>query len=92
MLRTTPFHRENYSRLILGVIIQFYQRCSDHFRELVSRPASTNNSETQICTSAIWAQRPEITACLTAINNGMVREACTLILCVVPKRWNISDG
>lgn len=32
MLRTTPFHRENYSRLIISVIIQFYQRCSGSFR------------------------------------------------------------
>jgi hypothetical protein len=32
MLRTTPFHRENYSRLIISVIIQFYQRCSGFFR------------------------------------------------------------
>lgn len=32
MLRTTPFHRENYSRLIISVIIQFYQRCSGNFR------------------------------------------------------------
>ncbi|KAG1757763.1 Sec8 exocyst complex component-specific domain-containing protein [Suillus lakei] len=36
MLRTTPFHRESYSRLIVGVIIQFYQRCSDKFQDLVS--------------------------------------------------------
>lgn len=72
MLRTTPYHRENYSRLILGVIIQFYQKCSDHFRELVSRSTSTHSSESQISTSAIWAQRPEITACLTAINSGAV--------------------
>lgn len=32
MLLTTPFHRENYSRLIVGVIVQYYQQCSTHFR------------------------------------------------------------
>ncbi|KAF8578412.1 Sec8 exocyst complex component-specific domain-containing protein [Ramaria rubella] len=68
MLRTTPFHRENYSRLILGVIIQLYQRCSDHFRELVSRPPQGYSSEPQIAISAVWAQRPEIAACVSAIN------------------------
>ncbi|KAF8519097.1 Sec8 exocyst complex component-specific domain-containing protein [Hysterangium stoloniferum] len=75
MLRTTPFHRENYSRLILGVIIQFYHRCSDYFRELVSRPGSNNiTDEMQISTSAVWAQRPEITACLSALYSDMVED------------------
>ena len=32
MLRTTPFHRENYSRLIVGVIVQYYQQCSARFK------------------------------------------------------------
>lgn len=32
MLRSTPFHRENYSNLIVGVIHQFYQRCNDRFK------------------------------------------------------------
>lgn len=32
MLRTTPFHREDYSRLIISVIVQFYQRCSTFFK------------------------------------------------------------
>ena len=32
MLETTPFHRENYSRLIVGVIVQFYQQCSTQFK------------------------------------------------------------
>lgn len=32
MLLTTPFHRENYSRLIVGVIVQYYQQCSARFK------------------------------------------------------------
>lgn len=32
MLQTTPFHRENYSRLIVGVIVQYYQTCSARFK------------------------------------------------------------
>lgn len=32
MLETTPFHKENYSRLIIGVIVQYYQQCSARFR------------------------------------------------------------
>ncbi|CDR99686.1 related to SEC8-protein transport protein [Sporisorium scitamineum] len=36
MLRTTPFHRESYSRLIVTTIIQYYQKCGERFRDLVS--------------------------------------------------------
>ena len=32
MLRATPFHRENYSHLIVSVIHQFYQRCNERFK------------------------------------------------------------
>jgi hypothetical protein len=32
MLQTTPFHRENYSRLVVGVIVQYYQQCSARFK------------------------------------------------------------
>lgn len=32
MLRSTPFHRENYSQLIVGVTHQFYQCCLERFR------------------------------------------------------------
>jgi exocyst complex component 4 len=32
MLHTTPFHRENYSRLVVGVIVQYYQQCSARFK------------------------------------------------------------
>ncbi|KAF7320273.1 Sec8 exocyst complex component specific domain-containing protein [Mycena kentingensis (nom. inval.)] len=57
MLQTSPFHRENYSRLILGVMIQFYQRCSDRFQLLVSTD--------QPALAAQWAQRSELAPCLT---------------------------
>lgn len=32
MLRSTPFHRDNYSHLIVSVIHQFYQRCAERFK------------------------------------------------------------
>jgi exocyst complex component 4 len=32
MLETAPFHRENYSRLVVGVIVQYYQQCSTRFK------------------------------------------------------------
>lgn len=65
MLVITPFHQENYSRLILGVIIQFYQRCSDRYQDLVSTPnVSDPTAEPQVALAARWAQRAELSPCL----------------------------
>ncbi|KAI0249495.1 Sec8 exocyst complex component-specific domain-containing protein [Lactifluus subvellereus] len=64
MLRTTPFHRENHARLILTVIIQFYQRCSDRFQALIASHASTDQ-DSRVVLAAQWAQVPEIVACLS---------------------------
>ncbi|KAJ7786127.1 exocyst complex component sec8 [Mycena metata] len=64
MLLKSPFHRENYSRLILGVMIQFYQRCSDRFQDLVSIPSKEPDAEPQPALAAQWAQRSELTPCL----------------------------
>ncbi|KAK7064373.1 Sec8 exocyst complex component-specific domain-containing protein [Favolaschia claudopus] len=70
MLLKSPFHRENYSRLILGVMIQFYQRCSDRFQDLVSIPnAQDTNIELQPALAAQWAQRSELTPCLAELLN-----------------------
>ena len=69
MLRTTPFHRENYSRLILTVIGKFYQRCSDRFSHLVSvkTDLSSGDDDNSIALAAQWAQRPELGPCLTEL-------------------------
>ncbi|TDL28204.1 hypothetical protein BD410DRAFT_818641 [Rickenella mellea] len=70
MLRTTPFHRESYARLILGVIIQFYQRCSDTFYAVVSQEGP-NPTDTRLHVSARWAQNADINACLTNLTKCM---------------------
>ncbi len=76
MLRTTPFHRENYSRLVLTVIVQFYQRCSDKFQDLVSlRDSQDPEAPPRVALAAQWSQRPELIPCLNEIsstiqNNG----------------------
>lgn len=69
MLRTTPFHRENYSRLILTVIGKFYQRCSDRFSHLVSVESgpTTADDDTNIALAAQWAQKAELGPCLTEL-------------------------
>lgn len=74
MLRSTPFHQENYSRLILGVIIQFYQRCSDRFQDLVSLAAQGNDGlDSRVALAAQWAQRFEMSPCLNQLSATMVR-------------------
>ncbi|KAL5535762.1 SEC8 [Sanghuangporus sanghuang] len=66
MLRTTPFHRDNYSRLILSVIIQFYQRCSDRFQDVVSRN-SLDLTDTRLLVAARWAQQEELGDCISKV-------------------------
>ncbi|KAF9457349.1 Sec8 exocyst complex component-specific domain-containing protein [Collybia nuda] len=68
MLHASPFHRENYTRLILGVIIQFYQRCSDHFQHLVSVQSEQEpNPEPQLALATQWAQRSELSICVSEL-------------------------
>ena len=70
MLRTTPFHRESYSRLILTVIVQFYQRCSDKFQDLVSiKNSEDSEGAPRLALAAQWTQRSELTPCLTELCN-----------------------
>ncbi|KAG8787622.1 hypothetical protein FRC12_015415 [Ceratobasidium sp. 428] len=71
MLEATPFHRENYARLILGVIIQFYQRCYERFLDLVSRSAFSGGISN---VAAQWAQRPEVAACLGELYSTPLHE------------------
>ncbi|KAG9018863.1 hypothetical protein FRB90_008800 [Tulasnella sp. 427] len=68
MHRSTPFHTENYSRLILDIIIRFYQRCYDRFVDLVTVSSkSSEGSEANLAMSARWGQKPEVTACLSGL-------------------------
>ncbi|KAH9857960.1 Sec8 exocyst complex component-specific domain-containing protein [Lenzites betulinus] len=68
MLRTTPFHRENYSRLILTVIGKFYQRCSDRFYDLVAvKGDKSPEDDSSIALAAQWAQKPELGPCLSEL-------------------------
>lgn len=67
MLQTTPVHHENYSRLILSVVIQFYQRCSDRYKDLVTLSLSSDIGEPQIALAAQWAQRSDLSPCLSEL-------------------------
>ncbi|KZT53789.1 hypothetical protein CALCODRAFT_439643 [Calocera cornea HHB12733] len=71
MLKSTTFHRENYSRLILSVVIHFYQRCNTRFQDLVARNSfgvvPDVLPDAMLHISARWAQKPEVSACLSEL-------------------------
>lgn len=73
MLRTTPFHRESYSRLIVTTIIQYYQKCGERFRDLISLEAGDNGDIAErggrLALSSSWAQKPEMVACLAEMRD-----------------------
>ena len=48
----------------MGVVIQFYQRCSDRFQALTTIPAVDGDQEAQVALAAQWAQRMELQICL----------------------------
>jgi exocyst complex component 4 len=72
MLRSSPFHKENYARLILGVIIQFYQRCFDRFQNLVVVKTSTKKAMPTPILASQWAQRSDLAPCLADLMTSLV--------------------
>jgi exocyst complex component 4 len=85
MLQTTPFHKERHSRLILGIIVQFYQQCSDQFRELVTRESMDSNAPPVIL-GAQWAQNSEMSRLLTALREcsvGRIHGTSHMILTII---------
>lgn len=40
MLSHTPFQQEDYSRLIIGIVVRYYQRCSTHYRGMPATSCS----------------------------------------------------
>jgi exocyst complex component 4 len=88
MLQTTPFHRENYSRLIVGVIVQYYQQCSSRFKgrstqcrqngvtngytELASLPPAGAGQDQPLSLPAVWAQREDVIKLMTDLRSVAV--------------------
>ena len=92
MLNSSPFHRENYSRLILGVVIQFYQRCSDRFQVLTSTPQDDVGREPRIALAAQWAQRPELQPCFTELMEMEVHGCYSYSIMVDINGFRRSEG
>jgi exocyst complex component 4 len=64
---TSPFHKENYSQLVLTVIIQFYQRCSDRFQDSIVTKDDTTAESKRVTLAAEWAQKQDLQPCLSEI-------------------------
>ncbi|CAO1630595.1 unnamed protein product [Sympodiomycopsis kandeliae] len=78
MLRTTPFHRESYSRLIIQTIVQYYAKCHERYKDLVvvvadhghsssDQHGSTSNGSSTRMLSAQWAQNPQLADILSEL-------------------------
>ncbi|WFD40365.1 Xaa-Pro aminopeptidase [Malassezia japonica] len=65
MLQVAPFHRASYSRLILMVFVEYYERCNERFKQLVSEDADATHSGGPYVLAATWTQRKELYLCLT---------------------------
>ena len=64
VLRTSPFHK-NHSRLILTVVVEFYQRCSMRFRELIlTGEQKPTEADPKVALAADWAPRLDLPPCL----------------------------
>ncbi|KAF9015552.1 exocyst complex component sec8 [Cyathus striatus] len=81
MLCSSPFHRESYTRLILAVVIQFYQRCSDRFQSLTSNKSLAPGLEPKLALAGHWIQRSELNTCLTELFTSMTDNAKIEQLC-----------
>ncbi|BEI80172.1 hypothetical protein CcaverHIS002_0107010 [Cutaneotrichosporon cavernicola] len=75
MLQETPFHRERYSRLIVGVVAQYYQQCSARFKDLVALPPSVQAAPGALALPATWSQREDMSTALQHVRTVALLDA-----------------
>ena len=69
MLQMSTFHKENYSRLILTIVAEFYQRCSTRFQELIlTGEQKPTDADPKVALAVDWAQRPDLLFKMSEIN------------------------
>lgn len=66
MMASAPFRKDDYSRLVINLIVRYYQRCSSRYRDIVAR--SIDNSDLPL--SATWAQREDVLEHVRAIREA----------------------
>ncbi|WFD43953.1 Xaa-Pro aminopeptidase [Malassezia psittaci] len=62
MLQAAPVNRASYSRLILVVLVEYYGRCNERFKVLVSEDLDLGARQATgpYVRAVVWAQRPEL--------------------------------
>jgi len=67
LVQSTSFHQEKFGRLMISVVVQYYQKCHERFKELVVREslettpiADEANPHVNLKLAADWAQNPDM--------------------------------
>ena len=72
MMKAIPSHRDNYAKIVLGIIIQFYQQCSDRVQRLTMMDVP-DESAPQPVLPLVWAQNADLALCLSKMKESVVR-------------------
>ena len=72
MMKAVPSHQDNYARITLGIVIRFYQKCSDRVQHLTSTTDTSAELTTLPVLPLTWAQSAEITLCLADLKKTTV--------------------
>ncbi|KAA1089339.1 hypothetical protein PGT21_014354 [Puccinia graminis f. sp. tritici] len=77
LLQSTSFHQEKYGRLMISIVVQYYQKCHERFKELVVRESmettaiiDESNPHANLKLAADWAQKQEFIKHLTALKSS----------------------
>ena len=62
MLQAAPFEQAGFANLIIAAFLVYYEACNARFKRLVAEDADSANGPYLL--AAVWAQRPELYACL----------------------------
>ncbi|PLW42165.1 hypothetical protein PCANC_08604 [Puccinia coronata f. sp. avenae] len=76
LVQSTSFHQEKYGRLMISIVVQYYQKCHERFKELVVRESAETasiadeaNPHANLKLAADWAQRPDMIVHLTKLKS-----------------------
>ncbi|CAG8500956.1 8518_t:CDS:10 [Ambispora leptoticha] len=70
MLRTMTFHKEEYSRMIISVLTQYYVKCFEQYQAIVSKGSLSDEGTNERTgnaqkTSAMWVQQDQLSEIFT---------------------------
>ncbi|OAV94393.1 hypothetical protein PTTG_03089 [Puccinia triticina 1-1 BBBD Race 1] len=93
LLQSTSFHQEKYGRLMISIVVQYYQKCLERFKELVVRESTETaatidetNPHANLKLAADWAQKPEIIKHLNLLKSSTDKNSTKKLLKKLCKR------